>query len=121
MSSFSDNRALCFCHSGASYTEVDSYTFSILGLHGLKCSNIGFLGDGTGSTATKILAAKQLAPSASPAKISGSPAKSSASPAKKKTQAKESLLPWTEKYRPKAIVDIIGNKSLVFFYVAFFL
>ncbi|KAK4712854.1 hypothetical protein R3W88_018761 [Solanum pinnatisectum] len=62
--------------------------------------------DGTGSTATKILAAKQLAPSASPAK-------SSASPAKRKTQAKESLLPWTEKYRPKAIVDIIGNKSLV--------
>lgn len=69
--------------------------------------------DGTGSTATKILAAKQLAPSASPAKSSGSPAKSSASPAKRKTQAKESLLPWTEKYRPKAIVDIIGNKSLV--------
>ncbi|KAH0742617.1 hypothetical protein KY290_030610, partial [Solanum tuberosum] len=69
--------------------------------------------DGTGSTVTKILAAKQLAPSASPAKSSGSPAKSSASPAKRKTQAKESLLPWTEKYRPKAIVDIIGNKSLV--------
>ncbi|XP_055822940.1 replication factor C subunit 1 isoform X2 [Solanum dulcamara] len=55
--------------------------------------------DGTGSTATKILAAKQLTPSASPAK--------------RKSQAKESLLPWTEKYRPKAIVDIIGNKSLV--------
>lgn len=65
-----------------------------------------FLGDGTGSTATKILAAKELTPSASPAKRKG--------------QAKESSLPWTEKYRPKAIVDIIGNKSLVFFYVAFF-
>lgn len=62
--------------------------------------------DGTGSNATKILAAKQLAPSTSPAK-------SSASPAKRKSQPKESLLPWTEKYRPKAIVDIIGNKSLV--------
>ncbi|XP_009626890.1 replication factor C subunit 1 isoform X2 [Nicotiana tabacum] len=55
--------------------------------------------DGTGSTATKILAAKELTPSASPAKRKG--------------QAKESSLPWTEKYRPKAIVDIIGNKSLV--------
>lgn len=62
--------------------------------------------DGTGSAATKILAAEQLAPRASPSKIT-------ASPAKRKSQAKESLLPWTEKYRPKAIVDIIGNKSLV--------
>ncbi|MCD7471104.1 replication factor C subunit 1 [Datura stramonium] len=70
-------------------------------------------GDGTGSTATKILAAKHLAPGASPAKSNASPAKSGASPAKRKSQAKESLLPWTEKYRPKAIVDIIGNKSLV--------
>ncbi|KAF3652146.1 Replication factor C subunit 1 [Capsicum annuum] len=69
--------------------------------------------DGTGSTAAKILAAKQLASSASPAKSSASPAKGSASPAKRKSQVKESLLPWTEKYRPKAIVDIIGNKSLV--------
>ncbi|KAK4374899.1 hypothetical protein RND71_005576 [Anisodus tanguticus] len=69
--------------------------------------------DGTGSTATKILAAKELTYSASPAKSSASPAKSRASPATRKGQTKESSLPWTEKYRPKAIADIIGNKSLV--------
>ncbi|KAJ8560800.1 hypothetical protein K7X08_022660 [Anisodus acutangulus] len=69
--------------------------------------------DGTGSTATKILAAKELTYSASPAKSSASPTKSRASPATRKGQTKESSLPWTEKYRPKAIADIIGNKSLV--------
>ncbi|XP_065847370.1 replication factor C subunit 1 [Euphorbia lathyris] len=37
-----------------------------------------------------------------------------ASPAKKNEQAiKHSTLPWTEKYRPKAPNDIVGNQSLV--------
>ncbi|CAN4084390.1 unnamed protein product [Withania somnifera] len=61
--------------------------------------NLQNTSDAIGSNATKIRAARQLAPSASPAK--------------RKSQAEESLLPWTEKYRPKTIADIIGNKSLV--------
>ncbi|KAF3651342.1 Replication factor C subunit 1 [Capsicum annuum] len=57
-----------------------------LELHGLKFKNANFEGDETESSARKMLAAEQLA---------SSPGTSIA---------------WTQKYRPKAIIDIIGNE-----------
>ncbi|KAJ9189132.1 hypothetical protein P3X46_000462 [Hevea brasiliensis] len=86
----------------------------------IRSSNAKALARGEATDHVKKVA---LVPKKSPQKAEGNSLKTNvnrkdsttgASPLKQKEQTiKHSSLPWTEKYRPKAPTDIIGNQSLV--------